>query len=166
MTTTTPATFNYASIGSVSTGTMRDVDLIDAFGNELESQLLANSDYYSDPSNFNARDRLNDLRGESIDAWNTLDAGDELDEYCDLIERLFDALDEFSPDYVTFGSHPGNGSDYGYWPELDALEYDVRGGELATSQVENGTWVDVNDHGNVTLYVATDGENRELWSCV
>ena len=33
-----------------------------------------------------------------------------------LMEVLFDALDDLSPQGHYFGSHPGDGSDFGFWP--------------------------------------------------
>ena len=33
-----------------------------------------------------------------------------------LLEALFDALDAVAPEGTFFGSHPGNSSDFGFWP--------------------------------------------------
>jgi len=46
------------------------------------------------------------------------------DEYTDemkeltphLLEDLFEALGEVAPDGHYFGAHPGDGSDFGFWP--------------------------------------------------
>lgn len=68
------------------------------------------------------------------------------------LEWLFDALESFAPPYCTFGAHPGDGADFGYWPDMEIIE------ELPTkADAEDGEdYKEVNDHGNVTVF-AGDG---------
>ena len=104
------------------------------------------------------------LEDDDADWWDS-SAG------CELREVLVDLLQDFVPPYCYIGSHPGNGSDLGVWPDWDAVEMSVHDGDLVkvdagsefpedTSQV-----LVVNDHGNASLYVrGEDGQWREVWS--
>jgi hypothetical protein len=159
-----------ATIGSVSHGTMRDEDLIPTFLNEIQ---------YLDPS------RIVQLRKNPD--WKIitsgLKAGKSLDEiekrlpdfpgyWSEYTSELFDILNTFAPSYCHFGSSEGDGSDYGFWPDIesaresvefisgqDGLDYPGRGFK--------GEWLDINDHGNVTLYCRNSkGNDIEIWSCV
>ena len=98
---------------------------------------------------------------------------DHEQEGSDLVEAFFDALNEYAPPYCYFGANEGDGSDYGFWPCIDQMEDDARGGELLkvsdTSEVPEdyeGLVMDVNDHGNVTLYSVAGGKFTEVWGCV
>ncbi len=95
-------------MGTVISGTLRRQDLIPAFIDELArvdpiaySQLLL-APFGPIPSYVYDE-------GDSSDWWASEDAG-----Y--LLESLFDALDESAPEDEYFGAHPGDGSDFGFWP--------------------------------------------------
>lgn len=85
-------------VGTVSHGTLRTEDLIEAFMEELWA---IDEDMY----------RV---------CWKELQEvnATEDDYACDwLNERLFSALESYAPAGYYFGSHPGDGSDFGWWPE-------------------------------------------------
>jgi len=80
-------------------------------------------------------------------------------------ESLKDALDADLPPFVYFGTHPGDGSDFGYWFDQDSFETSVHDGE--TIKVENlpdspGAFhkeypdayqvAVISDHGNIEMY--------------
>ena len=177
--------FRFASIGSVSTATLRTEDLLSSFISTLEGLLLVNGDFYSRPENFAARDSLNSLIGEAQDCFSS--DGDHIRAYAQDVaselvnESLPDALQGFALPYCYFGAHLGDGADFGYWPQdVDEIKEQV---DFVSSKAQEepdasfrGEWLHVNDHGNVTLYVrednvtdafARDGAvDREIWSLV
>ena len=100
---------------------------------------------------------------EDADWWHSDDAAYLLDE-------LYNLLDEHAPDYCTFGAHDGDGSDFGFWPNWQALEDAVTDGEVLKVGDLAGVPSDwrgpvllVNDHGNATLY---DEAGTETWRAV
>lgn len=97
-------------LGSVSHGTARTPDLLRAFADTLA--------YYRGRGN----DRLIKDARELADC---IDASDDIEyeqEGLDIVIELSDKLNEIAPDYVYFGSHEGDGSDFGFWPVSDAID--------------------------------------------
>lgn len=82
--------------GTVSHGTMRPEDLIPEFTWVLR-QLDTKKEYTRLVSSANYQY-----------IWT---GGDDA-----MLESLFDALNELAPEGYYFGAHPGDGSDYGFWP--------------------------------------------------
>lgn len=149
------------SVGVISEGTLREVDLLDSFAWELKH--LAPSRYRG---LLRAAGRL--LAVDSDD-WTP----EHQEQAGEVLQELAQALNDVCQPYMYFGAHDGDGCCYGFWPDIDGLERGVREGEVLkvndTSEVPRsyrGLVVHVNDHGNVTLYYSRRGERRELWSCV
>ena len=106
-----------AQPGTVSHATLRTEDLIESFADCLESLILLNGDYLSQPANFQVRDILNNLVGESRDLLNEDNeiAEEDIELAQSYLDSLFEALDSFAPDGHYFGAHPGDASDFGFW---------------------------------------------------
>lgn len=149
----------YPSIGSVLTGTMREEDLIPAFMDVLREYVPKVA-------------KTIEQENKDVFAWledTDQDQPEFLSEF--LNETLWDALNDLCPPYVYFGASEGDGCDYGFWPDIAALEEAVRFHDgvvkinAGDPLPEGGTdySMTVTDHGNVTLY---DAEGNELWSCV
>jgi hypothetical protein len=140
-------------IGSVSTGTLRNEDLIPAFADELSVmeaseagvklldevwKFLGKEEPYKHPDG-----PLADFESE--------DAG-----Y--LVDELHDALNEHAPPHMRFGSHEGDGADFGWWP-VDFYGCQRTNIGLVRPSSLEGRFVDldcnllveVNDHGNMTV---------------
>jgi hypothetical protein len=97
----------------------------------------------------------------------------ESDLCADILEDLFDCLDVMAPSYAYFGAHPGDGSDFGYWPSFDQIDDSIHDGELLKvddlSDVPgwyNGEVCIVNDHGNMTVGWSHHGEFKAYWDAV
>lgn len=89
---------------SVSHGTMRCQDLIPAF-----MDVIRDTPEYLQVMNIIPTYVQND---EKTEWWNSENAAD-------FLNSLFDILDMYAPKGYYFGSHPGDGSDYGYWQVTD-----------------------------------------------
>jgi hypothetical protein len=106
-------------LGSVSYGTMRAQDLIPAFLKALGAIADSKPDGF-DHSHASA---LSVAHINAVPAW-VADDGDDCDwwdseEAGYLMEELFDGLDSCAPDGYYFGSHPGDGADYGFWEAIN-----------------------------------------------
>lgn len=148
-------------LGTVSEGALLTEDLLDSFASTLEQ--LARQE----PQN---RAHLALAFQAQADFEDELISDEEM-----VNEILPDALQEYCPPFVYFGSHPGDGADFGFWPDLDGLQDALRYAEetdnvgerrihdCACDSTHCGVLVQVNDHGNVTVM---DMGHNKLWSCV
>ncbi len=159
-------------MGSVSTATMRPEDLIPTF--------VANLYHSAKVSRANGHcHTIGDVsakrRKEHVKLVADIEARMEADGYYESdkaqydLEALFNALEEYAAPYFYFGSHPGDGADYGYWlPE--GWEEGFEGLKVSdTSEIPTsyrGEVIHVNDHGNVTLYAKSARKLVEIWSVV
>lgn len=96
--------------GSISHGTMNPEDLIPRFMSHLFRQdpKRARQIWKTYPNLLQALCDKN--AGIKTDWWQSEEASQILND------DLFDEMDLYSPEGHHFGSHPGDGSDYGYWP--------------------------------------------------
>ena len=146
------ATTTRFSIGSISFGTLLTSDLLEVFTDELEELAPSN------PLVIQGR-LLMSMERDSLD---------DNDDAQFVLEELTDALKEFCPPFVSFGAHPGDSADFGFWPDHDALEDALRYGEETDDKdtkflPEEGLYVHVSDHGNISVY---DQDRKLLWDCV
>ena len=139
-------------IGSITTGTLLPEDLLEAFSDELR-RLDANGHYAK-------------LLAEAAEILESNIGEYGLEDTSGLVDDLQYALQEFAPPYTYFGAHPGDGADFGFWPDHDSLEDAIHDGEkLDDGDVltDDGLVISVSGHGNVTVF---DQNRNELWSCV
>lgn len=137
-----------AQFGSIINGTLRTEDLLPAFCEEL--RMLRGALPKSVLRDLSAVKR-GELTGE------------------DVLDGLFDLLEEYAPPYAYFGANEGDGSAFGFW--LGDIAHSFDGLKVSdTSEVPKdyrGEVLHVNDHGNMTLYVArARGRLVEIWSLV
>ena len=131
-------------LGSISTGTLRTEDLLEAFHSTIAASgtppALAEDGY--------------------IDGGEPYSAGELLEVYTEQLESL-------CPPFVYFGTLEGDGADFGFWPDIETIQEIVNIAECDASQgiscPDDGVIVQVSDHGNVTVM---DMERNVLWSVV
>jgi hypothetical protein len=162
MTETTRRPFE---LGTVSHGTLRLQDLLPRF---LETLTALGGDI---PTDLECPKHIEYLNWPGPDTtacdddspfWTSEEAGWDMEALCD-------ALQNCSPPFVYFGTIEGDGSDFGYWPDMDSLNDAMRSttsdfqADNCWTLADDGIIVHVNDHGNVTVM---DMERNVLWSCV
>jgi len=161
-------------LGSISTGTLRTEDLLPAFTytmGELTHDPVSNTSKYPTEAMANLWDKAihligtDQVRGHLYDGW-TIDP--EASGVDDLLKDLADALNELCPPFVYFGTHEGDGADFGFWPDMDSLNEAMQYGDVTFHDDErildeHDAIVQVSDHGNVTVM---DMERNVLWSVV
>ena len=148
-------------IGTVSRGTLREDDLLECFSDELRGLLRRCRD----------AELRKDVRNW-LDAVGTILDEDKPEMVCD----GGDLLDRFAPPYMYFGTLEGDASDFGFWPDIEALD-EAADEEDGVVKVSAGdAWpsglraagidfvAEVSDHGNVSLRRACNGQT--VWSCV
>lgn len=142
------------AIGTVSSATLRTSDLLEAFADELR--------YLG--SNLRLARQC-----ERMAEWLENEEIAEIDA-ADMLEEAFDALDSLAPPYCYFGTHEGDGSDFGFWPAIETLQEDTpQFGDTGEAQAARhvGTFHVVTDHGNVSCYTRhANGRITEHWACV
>jgi hypothetical protein len=162
-------------IGSISSGTLRTEDLLEAFADELKYHTCTTApDLY--PVLREALDFLEDVDGNK---WHLSDqpGGDYIkdedqEEASYLVDDLQSALSSLCPPLVYFGAHWGDGADFGFWPDLEALQDEMRYAEDTDDEEikylpESNVFGHISDHGNVTVYTVDEAGNpgEEIWSC-
>lgn len=155
----------YGSIGSVSSGTMREKDLVPAFIWEAKRLKLTRDEHKEVLAIQRRTESKYDYRntnGDNCDYWESETASFDLEE-------LFDILDAHSLPYFSFGAHPGDGADFGWWLS-ESFQEDFDGLKVSdlseVPSAHTGEVLLVNDHGNLTLYVYSRGRRREVWGVV
>ena len=151
-------------LGSISTGTLRTQDLLPVF---LETFIALGGNVPSDLECGSYIEYLNWPNPETT-------ACDEDDKFWDSedamwdMEALTDGLNNLCPPFVYFGTLEGDGSDFGFWPDMEALNEAMQNMGMASESdeeilAEEGVIVQVSDHGNVTVM---DIDRNVIWSVV
>lgn len=144
------STTHKAQIGSISHGTLRTPDLLEAFANELEWLTTSSNPLVEEARAVLILDRA---------GWSELI---DSEEASNLVDNMIDALSEQAPAYCYFGASEGDGSDFGFWPSMDAIEELPRIENVDGEDLPNEDHAYVNDHGNVTVYNAAHEVILEL----
>lgn len=154
---------HHAPLGEISSGTLRNEDLVPRFAEVLGNLARKNRVLkWHRPILSRARQIIRDKNWDGEDAVAVHD-------------ELVEALDDFSPPYARFGTHEGDGASFGFWlDDIDQIAVvitDLMSGMVVGDLSEvperfNGEVLLINDHGNASLYVSARGKLRCIWSVV
>ena len=145
MTTTNQKPFQ---LGSVSTGTLRPEDLLPVFAATLDSFKTVAHQF-------------------TLEATMVLESNQE--GYPDLLlDHLTEALQELCPPFVYFGTLEGDGADFGFWPDMDAID-EIRLGQSPSDFQAGHIYrlddciLHINSNGDPTVM---DLDRHVIWSTV
>ena len=152
-------------IGTISEGTLRPEDLLEALGSALEEVATSG----------NHRSLAKDARHM---AWE-LESDDWPDPdqaaIDDTLQHLYESLEYYAPALTYVGAIEGDGACIGVWPDMNAFEDCVNDGEILKVSdlnevpdppINYEAVAVVNDHGNVTLWAMTPDGLKEQWAVV
>jgi hypothetical protein len=108
------------------------------------------------------------------------DEGSKIDAYLESeecawdLETISQALEELAPPFTYFGTLEGDGSDFGFWPSTEAIEWeqadpysDTHVGPEEPADPDTYAWLEINERGNLEYRERTQGGPWEtVWSCV
>ena len=122
-------------------------------------------------------DRDGDRRRASLAAIDDFEeAGDDPEALQAFVDGAgLEAIQAYCLPFMSFSLSPSG--DYGFWPDLEGLEYAARSKDGVIKVNAGDAWprlwtptgrgvqfvIEVNDHGNVTLY---NRRRQEVWSCI
>jgi|ERR687895_515327 hypothetical protein len=154
-------TKNKVIVGPISTDTTLTEHLLQAFADELRylngnttvgNELLQEAFNFLDDSEKWEGDYIKDEYQGETDA---------------LVDDLAYTLDTYSPPFCYFGAHLGDGGPelvegFGFWFDAEQLQHALCNSDGNDDGYrylpDYNVWVDVNDHGNVTLFEDNNGQ--------
>lgn len=160
----------YAPIGTVSHDTLRLEDLIPTFMEVLDELNEQRSLHATREAFKDEYQRLTNFLGD-IERRLRLPGYYNSEASSFDLNELMAELNVFSPLCAYFGTHPGDGEDFGFWPIIEDPHDDVIRICDSSNIKEPGIYYQISDHGNVTCLIATidiDGNHvfYEAWSIV
>lgn len=162
--TNTPRTL---PIGTISSGTLRPEDLIPAYADALSGIRLSAHD----------RQQVRSIVREYEQCAALGDTDETLND--DLVDELRMIAENYVPAYCYVGSTDGDGAEIGVWPSWEAIDDDARSSNTGSIARASKTHtarelahhgqdyaLEVNDHGNTTLYRRAGRRWVECWAVV
>jgi hypothetical protein len=104
-----------AQPGSVISGTLRRQDIIPEFAEWVR---ILNPAAYTQlvSKTFSMPPAYVQDEGDTSAWWDS-------EEAIEFLNELMDAMDEVAPEGHYFGTHPGDGSDFGFWPTEESCDW-------------------------------------------
>jgi len=165
----------FGEFGAISSGTTKTGDLLDVCYYELRRLARLNG--------VELTAEQTEIGERMAEAYNHSDEGEEFFESETANEDLaavIEALQDYAPEYGYFGANPGDPACFGFWLFGEVMQMVLDDGGLVTSWTNKGAKrpedvpvdfsgyvLEINDHGNMTLYLYKGGYTRTvIWSVV